>query len=39
MYRIDRICFVESIGTTNLDAVAEYINRRSKEHKHDDQDA
>lgn len=32
--------FVESIGTTNSDAVAKYIDeQRSKEHKHDDQDA
>ena len=32
--------FVESIGTTNSDAVAKYIDeRRSKEHQHDDQDA
>ena len=32
--------FVESIGTTNSDAVAKYIDeQRSKEHKHDNQDA
>ena len=32
--------FVESIGTTNSDAVAKYIDeQRSKEHKYDDQDA
>lgn len=32
--------FVESIGTTNSDAVAKYIDeQRSKEHQHDDQDA
>ena len=32
--------FVESIGITNSDAAAEYINKqRSKEHQHDSQDA
>ena len=32
--------FVESIGITNSDAVAKYIDKqRSKEHKYDDQDA
>ena len=32
--------FVESIGATNSDAVAKYIDeQRSKEHQHDDQDA